>query len=139
MGLDELRAEIDQIDRELVALLNRRAELSLRVGEFKRTLVGETGQPETYQPAREDQVFAQIREVNAGPLPNEALTAIYREILSSSRALQRPLRIGYLGPVATFGYEAARRQFGSGCTYVPCQTIADVFYETEKQTVDYGV
>ena len=70
MGLDELRAEIDQIDRELVALLNRRAELSLRVGEFKRTLVGETGQPETYQPAREDQVFAQIREVNAGPLPN---------------------------------------------------------------------
>lgn len=139
MGLDELRAEMDQIDRELVALLNRRAELSLRVGEFKRTQTSTAGPVEVYQPAREAQVFAQISEQNTGPLPNDSLSAIYREILSASRALQRPLKIGYLGPVATFTYEAARRHFGSGSSYVPCQTIADVFFEAEKQTVDYGV
>ena len=139
MGLDELRAQIDQTDRELVALLNRRAELSLRVGESKRAQAGEAGALEIYQPAREAQVFAHISERNTGPLPDESLAAIYREILSASRALQRPLRIGYLGPVATFTYEAARRQFGSGSSYLPCQTIADVFFEAEKQTVDYGV
>ncbi|HUX85401.1 MAG TPA: prephenate dehydratase [Chloroflexota bacterium] len=139
MGLDELRAKIDQTDRELVALLNRRAELSLRVGESKRAQAGDAGVLEIYQPAREAQVFAHISERNTGPLPDESLAAIYREILSASRALQRPLRIGYLGPVATFTYEAAHHHFGSGSSYLPCQSIADVFFEAEKQSVDYGV
>ncbi|HVC33446.1 MAG TPA: prephenate dehydratase [Chloroflexota bacterium] len=139
MTLEELRAEIDQADRDLVFLLNRRARISQQVGQIKREQAGVGREPHIYQPDREAQVYAQVDALNQGPLPNSALHAIYREILSSSRAVQRPLRVGYLGPVATFAYEAAKRHFGSEATVVPCRTIADVFVETEKRTVDYGV
>lgn len=139
MTLQELRAEIDQVDREIVALLNRRARLSLRIGQLKREQAGTLGSGAIYQPDREAQVYAQVAELNEGPLPTSALHGIYREILSSSRALQRPLRVGYLGPAATFSHEAATRHFGSATTYVPCRTIGDVFDEVEKQAVDYGV
>lgn len=139
MTLQELRVQIDQVDRELVQLLNRRARISQTVGQTKREQAGPGNEPEVYQPDREARVYAHVDEVNEGPLPSSALHAIYREILSSSRALQRPLRIGYLGPVATFSYEAAKRHFGSSAVLVPCRTVSDVFVETQKRGVDYGV
>lgn len=138
MTLEELRAQIDRIDREVVALLNERARVSERVGEIKR---GDGNQPpvRVYQPDREEQVYANVAAANEGPLSSEALRAIYREILSSSRALQRTVRVGYLGPVATFTYEAARRHFGRSSTLVPCATIGDVFAEAQRGTIDYGL
>ena len=139
MTLQEIRAEIDRIDQQIVDLLNRRARLSVEVGQLKREQAGPGQEPMVYQPEREVQVFANVIAANQGPLPNRALESIYREILSSSRALQRRLKVGYLGPVGTFAFEAARVQFGSDATYVPCRTIADVFAEAEKQTVDFGV
>jgi chorismate mutase/prephenate dehydratase len=139
MTLKELRAEIDEIDRGLVHLLNRRARVSQQVGQLKREQAGAGNDPQVYQPDREAAVYAHVREVNEGPLGDDALQAIYREILSSSRALQRTLRVGYLGPVATFAYEAARRHFGSATVLVPCRTIPDVFADTQRQAVDYGV
>lgn len=139
MTLGELRAEIDQVDRELVQLLNRRAKISQRVGEIKRAQAGDGHQPSVYQPDREAQVLRHVDDLNGGPLSDAALHAVYREILSSSRSLQRPLRIGYLGPIATFAYQAAKRHFGSSAIFVPCRTIPDVFTETEKRVVDYGV
>ncbi|HEX5417648.1 MAG TPA: chorismate mutase, partial [Chloroflexota bacterium] len=122
-GLEVLRAEIDELDEQIVALLNRRAEHSRAVGALKRR----EGEAPVYQPHREAQIFARLDRLNRGPLSNADLHAIYREILSSSRALQRPIRVGFLGPVATFSYEAALRQFGSSADLVPCRTIADVF------------
>lgn len=139
MTLQELRAEIDQVDREIVALLNRRARLSVKIGQVKREQAGEPSDSVIYQPDREAQVYAQVAEHNEGPLPTSALHSIYREILSSSRALQSPVRVGYLGPAATFTYEAAKRHFGSATTYVPCRTIGDVFDEVQKRALDYGV
>ena len=136
MTLRELRDEIDRVDREIVRLLNQRAHLARQIGRIKREL----GEDEpVYRPEREAQVYAQVESWSEGELPPEALRAIYREILSASRAVQRPLRVGYLGPVATFTYEAARRHFGSSAILVPCRTIGDVFAETQRQTVDFGV
>lgn len=139
MTLQELRDQIDAIDQELVQLLNRRARVSQQVGKQKREQAGEGAEPRIYQPDREAEVYSNVQAANEGPLPNDALRAIYREILSSSRALQQPLRVGYLGPVATFAYEAAKRHFGSSTVLVPCRTISDVFLETQRQAVDYGV
>jgi chorismate mutase/prephenate dehydratase len=122
----------------LVELLNRRARISERVGDIKRQGGTEVALP-VYQPDREQQVYANVWAANEGPLSADALRAIYREILSSSRALQRPVRVGYLGPMATFTYEAALGHFGRSATLVPCRTIGDVFAETQRGTVDYGV
>ncbi|MGH2460292.1 MAG: prephenate dehydratase [Chloroflexota bacterium] len=139
MTLQELRVQIDEVDRELVRLLNRRARISREVGQIKREQAGAGNEPNVYLPDREARVFAHVHELNEGPLPTEALDAIYREVLSSSRALQQPLRVGFLGPVATFSYEAAKRHFGSSAVLVPCRTVGDVFLETQKRGVDYGV
>lgn len=132
--LEEYRRRIDQLDRELVELLNRRATLSVEIGRLKAN-----GDVVVFQPDREAVVLAQVEAANRGPLPNSALRAIYREILSSSRALQRPLRVAYLGPAATYTHEAAQRRFGSAAEFVPCKTIAEVFQETSKRGADYGV
>jgi chorismate mutase/prephenate dehydratase len=139
MNLEELRSEIDELDRQLVDLLNRRMRVSQRVGELKRAGPAAGGPLDVYVPDRETQLLAELERINPGPLPDAALRAIYREVLSASRALQRPLRVGYLGPPATFTYEAARRHFGHASDFVPCTTIADVFEAAERQSVDYGV
>lgn len=133
--LEDLRAEIDDLDERIVVLLNQRAELSRAVGALKRR----DGEVPVYQPHREAQIFARLDRLNRGPLSNADIRAVYREILSSSRALQRPIRVGFLGPIATFSYEAALRQFGSSAELVPCRTIADVFREAELGNLDYGI
>jgi len=134
-GLEDLRRELDCLDDKIVDLLNQRADLSRAVGELKRR----AGDVPVYQPHREAQIYARLEEINRGPLANENIRAIYREILSASRALQRPVRVGYLGPAASFSYEAARKQFGSNADLVPCRTIADVFRETELGHLNYGI
>jgi chorismate mutase/prephenate dehydratase len=117
-----------------LTLLNRRARLATRIGRLKSQK-----QARAYAPERERQIFVRLAELNQGPLSNEAVRAIYREIISASRALEEPLRIAYFGPEATFTHMAAREQFGAQAVYVPVATIPQVFAEVERAQADYGV
>jgi len=132
--LGELRAKVDQLDARIVELLNERAQLSLEIGKVK----GPGGS--IYAPGREAEIYERVTgAAAAGPLPANGLRAIYREILASSRALQAPLRVAFLGPEATFSHQAALSHFGSATTFLPVATIPDVFKETEVGRADYGV
>ena len=134
--LDSLRREIDALDEELVALLNRRMAVSRRVGQLKPT----TGQA-VYQPDREAAVLEHVVSVGGdGPAGTAGAPGDLRRDPSRRAAdLQSVLRVGYLGPEGTFTHEAALRFFGSSAELVPCATIEDVFLETEKGNVDHGV
>lgn len=132
--LDSPRHEIDRIDRELVRLLNRRAEVVLEIARRK----AESGE-RVFVPDREQQVLDNVLAANSGPLKGEHLRSIYREILSSSRSLQRRLKVAYLGPAATFTHQAALQIFGDATDLLPVPSIRDVFLETERGGTDYGV
>ena len=134
MSLDDLRRQIDGLDAELLRLLNERARAAMDIGRLK----AQAGE-DAYSPAREKDVWDRLARANAGPLPNEALQAIYREIMSAALALEQPLRIAYLGPVATFTHQAARLKFGASVEYLACETITDVFAAVEKRGAQYGV
>jgi chorismate mutase / prephenate dehydratase len=133
-GLEGLRQGIDELDGEIVALLARRAELSRRVGATKQGEIAAV-----FAPAREAELLERVVRLGAGALKPEHLRAIYREILSSSRALQRPPRIAFLGPRATFGHQAAMERFGAAAEYVPAATNPDIIGEVERGSADYGV
>jgi len=134
MGLAEWRGRIDDIDRQLLGLLNQRAALALEVGQAKR----ETGAP-VFVPEREHAILERLLRLNEGPLPAEAVRAIWREIFSAARGLEGPFRVAHLGPPATFTHLAALRQFGGKAEYTPLRTIHDVFTEVEHDRVDVGV
>ncbi|MHB1162396.1 MAG: prephenate dehydratase [Chloroflexota bacterium] len=133
-GLEGLRQEIDRIDRDLVRLLNERARVVLEVAR-RKTQSGTN----VFVPDRERQVLENVFAASAGPLKAEHLRSVYREILSSSRSLQRKLRVAYLGPAATFTHQAALQIFGDATEFVPVSSIRDVFLETERGGTDYGV
>jgi len=130
--LQELRRRVDELDGQIVRLLNQRAQLSLEIGKVK-------GPGQVYAPGREAEVYGAVQAASAGPLPAEGLKAIYSEIISSSRTLQAPPRVAFLGPEATFSHQAALSHFGSSTTMVPVATIPDVFKETEVGRADYGM
>lgn len=132
--LDALRVQIDRVDREMLSLLGERARLALQVGELKKT----TDAP-VYRPEREALIMRKLREANAGPLPGAAIEAIWREIVSACRELERRLRVAYLGPAGTFSEQALLKHFGSGVEPLPCPTIDEVFRATEAGTADFGV
>src|SRR5690242_1212207 len=132
--LEDLRRRIDELDAEIARLLQERARISLAVGESKRV----DGAVGVFVPDREADVLGRVQSV-PGPLDARALVSIYREVLSASRALQRPLRVAYLGPAATFGHQAAREQFGSQANFEPCPTHGDVFDAVERGAADFGV
>ncbi len=132
--LDSLREGIDRIDAHVLKLLNQRARLALSVGHSKMRR-----HHEVYVPGRERRIYERLFTLNKGPLPNEAVRAVYREIISASRPLEKPLRVAYLGPEATFTHMAAREQFGSQATFVSAETIPQVFAEVERGYADYGV
>ena len=134
MSLQEHRQAIDSIDAEIVRLLNERTKHVLEIGAIKT----KQGQ-EIYAPHRERSVFQRVTKLNQGPITNDGLRAIYREIMSSALSLERSLTIAYLGPEATFTHQAAIRRFGQSLGYSAQKTIADVFHEVSKQRADYGV
>ncbi len=134
MGLVNLRQKIDKLDKQIVNLLNKRADIALSVGNVKH----ESGRGK-YCPDREQEVFKNIALVNKGPLSRGALDAIYREIMSCSLSLGKSIRVAYLGPQASFTHLASLKRFGSQVDYLPCESIADVFTEAEKGNADYGV
>jgi chorismate mutase/prephenate dehydratase len=132
--LEDLRRRIDALDTEIARLLQERARVSLAVGESKRV----DGSASVFVPDREAEVLGHVQSI-PGPLDARALGSIYREVLSASRALQRPIRVAYLGPAATFGHQAAREQFGSRANFEPCPTHGDVFDAVERGAADLGV
>lgn len=118
LNLASLRQEIDSLDHKLITLLNERAQVSLDIGTAKRQSIDPEEEENThvYIPGREKQVFEKITKLNSGPLPDENLCAIYREIMSASIALQKDVMVAYLGPVGSFSHDAspsrARTEFG---------------------------
>lgn len=134
MNLDELRKRIDVLDQDLVRVLNERIRAAMEIGHLKQ----ESGE-EIYVPAREKAVLDRVMSLNKGPLEDESLCAIYREIMSAALALEHHMKIAYLGPQATFTHQAARARFGASVTYEACETIRDVFSAVQKKNTDYGV
>jgi chorismate mutase/prephenate dehydratase len=132
--LDALRKAIDDIDAQLLALLSERARHALAVGSVKKV-----DNAPVYRPEREAQVIARLQELNEGPLPEEAIAAIWREVMSACRGLERRLRVAYLGPAGTFSEQALRQHFGSGVEGVPCATIDEVFRTTEAEAAEFGI
>jgi chorismate mutase / prephenate dehydratase len=132
--LDQLRQLIDALDKQLVALLNQRALLAQQVGHVKAAL-----DAPVYRPEREAQVIAKVAGASQGPLQAPALQAIYREVMSACRELERRMRVAFLGPAGTFSEQALVKHFGSGVEAWPCATIDEVFRATEAGTADFGV
>lgn len=134
-GIDALRAQIDRIDEQLLALLNRRAEFVREIGERKKA----GGRGGFYVPGREKRIYQRLKALNRGPLPTDSVRTIFREVISSCLALEQPLRIAYLGPEATYSHLAALEQFGTRASLLPADSIAGVFDEVEHRRADYGV
>jgi len=128
-----LREQIDAVDRQLFELLNQRAHIVLKVGELKHR----TGAP-VYRPEREAQILGRLG-ASSGPLPGAALQSIWREVMSACRALERRLRVAYLGPQGTFSEMALLAHFGHGVEAVACPSIDEVFRSTEAGNTDFGV
>jgi len=132
--LNSLRSKIDGLDAEIVDLLNQRANIVVEIGHHKQ----KTNTP-IYAPDREKAVLEKVRQLNHGPLSNRCLEAVYRELMSGSFALEKPLRIGFLGPEGTFSHSASLRKFGASVEYVPLAEIPSVFEEVIRGHIDYGL
>jgi chorismate mutase/prephenate dehydratase len=133
-GLEGLRHEIDSLDEALLELLNRRASASIEAGTIKR----EQGSP-VFRPEREALLMETLLEKNGGPLPGAHLRAIYREILSSSRVLQSPLTVAFLGPEGTFSHMAAVEFLGNSMEFRAMPRFDDIFAAVENRDSDLGV
>src|SRR5687768_4553972 len=133
-SLDALRVQIDALDERLVELLNERARVVVEIGKLKQ----QNNSP-IYAPDREKLVLQKVRKLNHGPLPDRCLEAVYRELMSGSFALEKPLRIGFLGPAGSFSHSASLLKFGSSVEYVPLSDIPGVFEEVVRGHIDYGL
>jgi chorismate mutase/prephenate dehydratase len=129
-----LREQIDALDAELLALMNRRAGIARAIGELKKA----DGSP-AFRPDREAAVIDGLKAKNAGPLPADSVAPIWREIMSACRALETPTRVAYLGPAGTFSELAALGYFGSSIVKVPCANADEVFHATSAGAADFGV
>ncbi|MFQ5480813.1 MAG: prephenate dehydratase [Thermodesulfobacteriota bacterium] len=132
--LESLRKNINDIDSEILTLLNRRTKEVIAIGEAKKKVSAEF-----YVPKREQEVYRRLIEKNTGPFPNSALKTVYREIMSASLRLEKPVRVVFLGPVATFTHQACIQHFGLSVEFLPQKEIADVFEAVEKGRADFGV
>ncbi|EKQ63023.1 P-protein [Xanthomonas citri pv. malvacearum str. GSPB2388] len=134
--LADVRAKIDEIDRNIQALIAERANFAHQVGKAKGKLAAAV---DYYRPEREAQVLRMVVDRNEGPLSDEVLVHVYREIMSACLAQQEPLKIGYLGPEGTFSQQAVLKHFGRSAVGLPMATIEEVFQEVEAGNADFGV
>ncbi len=135
--LGELRQRIDAIDEQLQRLLNERAACALEVGAIKQA----SGDASTvyFRPEREAQILSMLKARNAGPLPDDAVARLFREIISCCLSLEQPLTIAYLGPSGTYTEQAAIKQFGHFAKTRALTAIDEVFREVESGAAHYGV
>ena len=129
-----LRQQIDAADNDLLALLSKRASLAAAVGQLKE----KTSAP-MLRPEREAQIIERMCIANSGPLPTSAITGVWREIISSCRALEARLKIAFLGPIGTFSEQALFAHFGSQVDAIACSSIDEVFRATQANACDFGV
>ncbi|MFH1858353.1 MAG: chorismate mutase, partial [Candidatus Omnitrophota bacterium] len=125
---------MDRIDQQILPLLSKRAALTLGIGALKEKR-GES----VFDPEREHDIYERVTALNRGPLSEEMVRAVYREVISAARALQQRLRLAYQGPEMTYAYLAARKVFGAQVDYSEVVTIGDVFTEVEQGRADYGI
>jgi chorismate mutase/prephenate dehydratase len=133
-SLADLRGELDAVDCEIIEVVNRRAVIAKQIGEKKQGAA-----QAIFDPQRETQVVERAVANNPGPLPDNAVRAVFRELISGSRAVQTALRVAYLGPEFTFSHLAAIERFGHSAELVPVGTIAAVFEEVERGQAQFGV
>ncbi len=134
--LDEIRVQIDTIDEQIQSLINARARLAQQVGLSKS---GPVAAASFYRPEREADVLRRVQARNQGPLRNEEMLRLFREIMSACLAQQEPLKVGFLGPEGTFTQTAVYKQFGHSVRALPFHTIDEVFQEVESGAADFGV
>lgn len=134
MSLDDIRKQIDFIDRDLLSLLSQRADLVHEVGVIKKR-----DGLQIYAPEREQALLERLIKMNEGRLPEKSIRAIYREIMSAALALEEDLKIAYLGPEGTWTHQAAIKKFGHSVEYSPQANFSDVFDQVARRQADYGV
>ena len=135
MDLTKYRNQINEVDDQILALLQKRAKISKQVGAVK----AETGVAQVYVPNRQKQIIERLKTQNHGEFPDAALEAIWTEILSASRSLQESERVAFLGPVGSFGHLAALSHFGASTELIPVRPQIDIFTEVESGRADYGI
>ena len=134
-ALQGLRGKIDALDAELEELISQRARYAKEIGVLK----GITSTAEFYRPEREAQVLRRVVERNKGPLRNEEMVRLFREMMSACLAQEEPLKVAYLGPEGTFTQSAVLKHFGHSVHALSVPTIDEVFHEVEAGTADFGV
>jgi chorismate mutase/prephenate dehydratase len=134
--LAEVRQQIDGIDREIQALIAERALWARQVGKAKGKLAAAV---DYYRPEREAQVLRRVVDRNDGPLADDVLVRLFREIMSACLAQQEPLKIGYLGPEGTFSQQAVHKHFGHSAKGLPLASVEEVFDEVAAGHADFGV
>jgi chorismate mutase/prephenate dehydratase len=136
-ALDALRVQIDQIDGEIARLISERASCAQQVATVKKA--NTDGEIVYYRPEREAQVLRKAMERNKGPLDDEEMARLFREIMSACLALEQPIKVAFLGPEGTFTEQAALKHFGHSAVSVPMSAIDEVFREVEAGATQYGV
>jgi len=134
--LQEVRAQIDGIDRQIQELITQRATWASKVRAAKGEMRAAV---EYYRPERESQILRRVLDRNQGPLSNEVLLRLFREIMSACLAQQEPLKVGFLGPEGTFSQQALHKHFGHSARSLPLASIEEVFQEIESGNADFGV
>lgn len=135
-SLQELRGRIDSLDEQIVALISERARCAQHVADVK---LAEDPNAVFYRPEREAQVLKRIKSLNPGPLADDDMATLFREIMSFCLALEKPLSVAYLGPQGTFTQQAMFKQFGSAVKGCPVASIEDVFRHVEEGHTTYGI
>lgn len=134
--LDDLRQQIDNIDDQLLKLISRRGLLAQKIGEEK----SHQGKMDHFHvPQRERAILERLNDQSKGPFPSQSIDSIFREIFSATLALEKPLKIAFLGPETTFSHQVAVKHFGRSCKFNPCPNIETVFSDVELGNSDYGV
>lgn len=136
INLEALRQRIDQLDGDIVRLISERASCAQQVAHVK---LAEDENAIFYRPEREAQVLRRIMALNEGPLDAEEMARLFREIMSACLALEKPIKVAYLGPEGTFTQQAALKHFGDSAVSLPMAAIDEVFREVEAGAVNYGV
>lgn len=133
-AVKSLRTHIDKLDVQILKLVNERASLALEIGKYK-----EVNGAEIFSPAREEEVIDNVNRANKGPLDEITIRAIFREIMSGARALQRKIKVSFLGPEYSYSYLATVERFGQDVEFLRAGSIAAVFEEVNRGHADYGV
>lgn len=134
MDISDVRKRIDEIDKKLVEMINERAECALEIGRLKNK-----GSKSIFAPEREVQVIGGVLRNNRGPLSDNAVTAVFREVISACRALEKPITVSYFGPAGSNTHIASILKFGDSTMFLPANTIPDVFSAVEHNEAHYGV